>query len=73
MSIKSFKEFIDTELNEDAKSILDTIIDSAQYKALKEFAEAVIDKEASDSDDYMSLVRNVIPKVGQKLKSDFNF
>ncbi len=59
-------------LSEDANSIISAILGSASYKSLTKEIEGMIDAQAHDSDDYTMLASSIIPKLNQKLKSEFN-
>jgi hypothetical protein len=73
MSIKTFQEFsTEIVLSEDAKSILDKLLASPEYKALTIEIENLIDSQAHDSEDYTLLVSSIIPKLILQLKSKFN-
>jgi hypothetical protein len=83
MSVKSFNAFINEQkdismvtipdiLTEAAMDILNDLLASAEYKALLQALETKVEKLAGDNDDYVNIMKTIVPKLANKIKSDTN-
>lgn len=71
----SFDAFINGNnvvINEDAQNIIADIINSDVYKELIKLLDISLEKQATDSQDYLLLAKLVSTKLAKKLEGDIN-
>lgn len=74
-SLLSFDAFINGNnvvINEDAQNIIADIINSNVYKELIKLLDISLEKQATDSQDYLLLAKLVSTKLAKKLEGDIN-